>query len=554
MWRSRSKLKIIQLAPILAILALMSWALASPVGSSPDDDYHLASIWCAAGDNANECRTVGDETKRAVPEALTRSACFRYKPEQSAACQGKNFDAGQSGLVTTSRGNFSGSYPPLYYLTMNLFVISKIDVSVVLMRIVNILLVVGLFTVLYMLLPVNRRLSLVWGLAISVVPLGLFVVASNNPSAWAIISAGTLWISLVGYFESSGAKKAGLGAIAALSTVLGAGARADAAVYAVIAIGAVVLLTARLNRRWIMSALLPFALAVTAAVLFFTTRQSSIGLSGMPIGSGAPSQALSWRDLFLANSLNVPSLWVGVFGTWGLGWLDTAVPAVVWVGSLGCFAALAFAGLVSHSTRKLLALTMTLGALWLIPTYVSVQSGVIGGPQVQPRYILPLMILFGGIALFHVGGESLRLSKLQVVALVSTLSVANALALHFNMRRYTTGVGGKSRNPNTANEWWWSIPVSPASVWVVGSLSFAAFLMIIAMGTLFTRPQDQGFEHGAIVPVRSGARLDFVAQDEVVAGATGLGKGQVRTKLRDGGGGPPGRQWVKLAWWARNGQ
>jgi len=370
---------------------------------------------------------------------------------------------------------------------MNLFVTSNIEFSVVLMRMVNILLFIGLTTLLYLLLPAKRRSPLVWGLAITLVPLGLFLIASNNPSSWAIISAGTLWISLVGYFECSGVKKVGLGIIAALSTVIGAGARADSAIYAVVAIGAVVLLTARLNRRWILSALLPFAMAITAAAFYLSTQQSLAAISGLP-GYADRGQTHGWPEMLVKNLFFVPSLWAGAFGHSGLGWMDTGMPAVVWVGGFGCFAALTFAGLASLSTRKLLAISTVLGALWLFPTYVSMRTGTIAGSGIQPRYILPVMVVLGGVVLFQIGRVSLRLSKAQVVTLVSVLSIANAISLHVNIRRYVTGSDVGSWNLNTAVEWWWRIPFSPMIVWAVGSISFAAFLVIMAMGTALTRP------------------------------------------------------------------
>jgi len=478
---SRSKFKLMALAPLFAVLALTCWALASPVGSSPDDDFHLASTWCAAGTNANECHAVSDQGKRAVPGGLVKGRCFAGNGEQSAACQGTSLNDTQNGFVTTKRVNLRGFYPPLYYLAMHLFVTSNIAVSAVLMRIVNLLLFVGLTSVLYALLPASRRRPLLWGWAVTLVPLGLFLVASNNPSGWAIISGGTLWISLVGYFEASGARKAGLGAVAALATLLGAGARADGAVYAVVAIAVAVLLTASLNRRWVISALLPFALAVMAALFYLSARQSSVALSGIP-ARGATHQ-IPWHNLLFTDLLNVPSLWAGVFGSWELGWLDTPVPAIVWVGGLGAFAAIVFAGLASPSLRRLLALAMVLGALWLIPTYTLVQSGVTVGTVVQPRYILPLVIMLGGIALMPLGGPGFRLSRTQLALLVSTLSVANAAALHFNMRRYITGTGVTGWNLNSAAQWWWNIPVSPMMIWAAGSLSFAAFLVVIAWGT-----------------------------------------------------------------------
>ena len=481
----RFRFKFMALAPLLAAVALTSWAFASPVGSSPDDDFHLASTWCATGNVAHECQAVSDQGKRAVPGALIQGRCFAGKGELSAACLSTSPHNTQNGLVATNRVNLRGFYPPLYYLSMHLFVTSNIAVSVVLMRIVNILLFVGLATAIYVLLPARRRLSLVWGLAMTLVPLGLFLVASNNPSGWAAISAGTLWISLVGYFESSGARKAGLGTVAAVATVLGAGARADSAVYAVVAVVVAVLLTGRLNRRWLVSAILPLVLAVMAAVFYLSAKQSSVALSGIP-DRGATHQ-IPWHNLLFTDFLNVPYLWAGVFGSWELGWLDTPMPAIVWVGGLGAFVALALAGLASQSTRKLLAMAMVLGALWLIPTYTLVQSGVVVGTVVQPRYILPLVIMLGGIALLQVDEPAFTLSKAQVVILVSMLSVANAAALHFNMRRYITGTTVTGWDLNTAAQWWWNIPFSPMMVWAVGSLSFAAFLVVIAVGTMRVR-------------------------------------------------------------------
>ena len=408
---------------------------------------------------------------------------------QSAACLGTSLNDGQKPLVNTSNGNFQNLYPPVFYRTMNLFVTSDIALSVILMRIANILLLVGLTTALYVVLPARRRLPLVWGLTISLVPLGFFLVASTNPSAWAIISAGTFWISLLGYFESSGAKKAGLGAIAAISAVVGAGARADAAVYVVLAVVVVVVLTAIRTRRWFISALLPLGLSAMAAILYLSTSQSSIASSGLSGYAGLGHQG-SRSSLLFRDFLNVPSLWAGVFGSWGLGWLDTDMPAIVSVGALGCYAALVFAGLASLSMRKAVVVLTVLGALWLFPTFILVQSGTVVGNGVQPRYLLPLVIMLAGVILLQTGGAGLRLSRGQVVALVSTLSVVNAIALYFNMRRYITGTQVSSWNFSASVRWWWSTPVSPVLFWVAGSLSFAAFLAIVARETLLMRPTD----------------------------------------------------------------
>ena len=39
-----------------ALILGLSWSLASAPASSPDDDFHLASIWCAWGAEASDCQ------------------------------------------------------------------------------------------------------------------------------------------------------------------------------------------------------------------------------------------------------------------------------------------------------------------------------------------------------------------------------------------------------------------------------------------------------------------------------------------------------------------
>ena len=55
----------------------------------------------------------------------------------------------------------------------------------------------------------------------------------------------------------------------------------------------------------------------------------------------------------------------------------------------------------------------------------------------------------------------------------------------------------------------------------------------------------QGSGRGVIFRMGSGAVFDLVSQDEVGAGVTSSGGGEVLAQLRDSGGGAPGRQGVQ---------
>jgi hypothetical protein len=114
----------------------------------------------------------------------------------------------------------------------------------------------------------------------------------------------------------------------------------------------------------------------------------------------------------------------------------------------------------------------------LIPTIVLVQSQAQVGSQVQPRYILPLLILLAQVALFRREPSRGELSALQLRLVVAALSVTAAISLHFNMRRYVTGSDVAGWNLDNGREWWWAIPATPMTVWVLGSLAFAAALFL----------------------------------------------------------------------------
>src|SRR5664279_858668 len=134
-FRFLSRFRLILLAPVLALIALSAWALASPMGASPDDDYHLVSIWCSTGDEAY-CQPGSVEKSRFVPEAVLESACYATHSSRSAACQ-NSLDFETDALVETDRGNFVGAYPPVYYSVMSVFVGGDALISVMLMRLFN---------------------------------------------------------------------------------------------------------------------------------------------------------------------------------------------------------------------------------------------------------------------------------------------------------------------------------------------------------------------------------------------------------------------------------
>ncbi len=483
--RLRGRLRLIYLAPVFALVALLTWTIASPIGSSPDDDYHLNSIWCANPLKSDHCQPAAEPNEREVLQLTTLSPCYAQQPERSAECLYGYLETPDA-TVESGRGNFLGQYPPVYYAVMSLLVGPDVVESAYLMRVLNVLLFIVITVALALLLPSNRRPVLIGGWIITTVPLAAFLLASNNPSAWAIIGVPSAWIALVGFFESTGRRQIALGAVFTLTALMAAGSRTDAAVYTVLASALAIWMTFRRDRRYLLSAILPVVLAVIALYFYAASGQSAVATGGLASAAGSVDPANDShapRDVFglvAYNLLQMPSLWVGTFGLAGLGWLDTTMPAVVWAGSAAVFAAVVFSALRGITWRKIVAVTGVALVLWLLPAYVLVAGRNVVGENVQPRYILPLIIVLGMLALLPVGDRMLKLNWFQLAIIGTTLAIANSFALHANIRRYVTGIDVATANLDSGAEWWWPVGPSPMATWIIGTLAYAGLLAVLA--------------------------------------------------------------------------
>jgi hypothetical protein len=476
------------LVPVAAFVALLAWVFASPIGAGPDDDFHLVSTWCAGPTAAETCEEAPSaDGTRVVPQALARIACFAGHAEVSAACQENAFDWDLDVVVETRRGNFSNAYPPVYYAVNGIFSGADVQTSAILMRIFTVVLFLAIVVVLHRLLPHHLRPALVWGWLISTVPLGLFLIGSNNPSAWAMIGVGSSWLALLGYLETEGRRRVGLGIVFALSVILAAGSRGDAALYAGLGIALVLGYAFRARRDFFLAAILPIAMGLVALAFFLSSRQAGSGISGFS-GSSASgeiepenlAEGLTGFAQLAYNLLNAPFIWVGNFGEWGLGWLDTSMPAVVPLAVTAAFVASAFLGLRRVTPRKAVLVVGVFLVLWLLPVYVLQQGGGVVGEQVQPRYLLPLVVMLAGMLLLAVPRRTLGMTAPQRYVIATALTGAHLVALHMNIRRYVTGVDDAGFNLDTGAEWWWTLPLSPMAVWLVGSIAYGTVAFLVA--------------------------------------------------------------------------
>jgi len=458
-----------------------AWSLASPVGASPDDDFHLASIWCSGTAPSDQCLPTTNSQPAGlrsvlVPVQISPAAlCFPFNSAVAANC-GINTDDDR---LVESRAN-DGLYPGGYYALMGVLVTNDPVEAALTMRLAAWSLafacIVGAAAV------AERRIRSAYVLAVlaTVVPLGLFLFASNNPSGLAIAGVGAFWCSSLTFMSSHDHKRMRWSAaVATLSGGLALVSRADAGLY----IGAVSVSLWVFVGGWERGLWKRSALLASAALISLVGLLSGSQVSGAADGLADTATVRALSSTLWYNLNNLPSLWTGSLGTWGLGWLDTTMPAVVWTGMLLIAGGLTFWALgMRRKLRHILALAIMTLTVVIVPLIILSGSGNLVGENVQPRYLLPaLPILLGYLLLAAPGGAVCSLNWTQRVAVVLVTVIAQSAALHANLRRYVTGQDVLSPNLDDT-EWWWPISLSPMSVWIVGSAAFgAAVLTAIAL-------------------------------------------------------------------------
>lgn len=485
-------------AGLLLFLTLGAWSLSSPVGSSPDDDFHLASIWCGQGERDGLCEAGSAENKRLVPVKAINAVCYAFNTEATAACQGPGYLDPGFELAETNRVNTGNQYPGGFYLVVSIFTGDNIAVSTVAIRLFNSAIFAALTVATWCLLPRGLRFTLAGSVALTFVPIGVFFVASVNPSSWAFASGALLVPALLGWFRAEGWRRSVLGGVAVLAALLGFAARGDSGAYVIVGALAASVLAFRASRRYWLSATLPAALILAGAIAFLSAGQTGLALDGQMGSEDGGENPTSKFALALINLVSLPNLWSGVFGQyWGLGWLDTTMPAIVPGVTIFLCAGVLFASLYTIGWRRAIALAGIGVAAIVVPVFILVQSGAIVGQEVQPRYILPLLTMFVAAAIApSVGRDTdgivawrpgLALSKLQLWLIAIGIAGAQAIALFTNLRRNVTA---GSYNLDGAVEWWWAAGPSPFTTLTIGTLAGASLMVMFAVASILSHKAE----------------------------------------------------------------
>jgi hypothetical protein len=433
-FRIFSSTKLTFLLPVFLFLLLSGWAVSSPIGSSPDDDYHLTSIWCAGGSQESHCLFLND-TQVAVPKKVgAPQYCYAFKTNTSAECVQETEDS----LTVSNRENtIQKLYPTTYYKTFHIFSALPVEQAVLVIRFLNAALAsLILFSVLKI-APQGVRVPFIIAYSLGIVPLGLFIIPSTNPSSWALLGVSAFWAygATLLWRDNSirDPKTILLLLLAAVAGFLAIGSRPDSMIYiSVAAVLAALYVGVPQIKKNLVPLLYLVGLCLVGAYFFLNTRTP-----GADEIMGIHEQNI---QLLVSNLFQIPSLYEGIMGGWALGWNDTPMYNIVSFVGVLLLGGLVYLSFQEVSLQKTLSILVSVSACLVFPLYFLQVEGLRVGEVVQPRYLIPLFfLLLMALAAGKTPNTSVILQRNYIIFYSTALIVTAFLSFASHLHRYTFG-------------------------------------------------------------------------------------------------------------------
>lgn len=446
--------------PIALFITLAGWAVTSPIGSAPDDDFHLSSIWCAAGIG---CTVTYDESSALVSRNVAEASfCYRYQEDVTADCAGATL-LDTAPVQATHLNQVTPLYPTGFYRAMSTLASEDVGRSVLLIRLTNAVIVSLLLALLLRTSPPGVSQATTQALVVLSIPLGLFIMGSTNPSVWALTGVVFFWafgVSLMRRESWRSRRTWLLAAGTAASAALAIASRVDSAAYLGIAAVLILILTGWSRARRNIPAVMLVVLLAGFGALSYLSFDTPGGGADATMGTASRG----W-GLLLTNATQLPVLIEGIVGRWALGWNDTPLPPLVPFVGLLVVGGLLWAGLSRLDRAKALALAVATAALIAVPLWFLQKEGLGVGEVVQPRYLMPLAILVLAVALLDPRvTRTLRLPRTPAAIATGALWLSATLAFWVNAHRYAYGPEAGLFDLRVPPQWEGLIGVHPAIV------------------------------------------------------------------------------------------
>ena len=470
----------IVLAAGALFLTMLTWAFASPLGSTSDEWFHLGSIWCANGVDGTDCLDFNEPGENGYYNgvaAIEDGSCFLDNAAEYVRCE--------TAVAEPYPSNF-GLYPSSFYRVMNLFVTSHPTLSVLAMRLVNGLIAVALFAGVLMVSKQRERLAWLTGYIFTLLPMTLYLTASIHPSGWAVTGTSTSWLFLQSAISTPREQKKKRNwsiALWVFSSLLVFASRYDAFMFVLFSNFVVLVITFKIFSRF-RSFYLATAAVLGGVALYLTSRVNHMvsWIFDFPLEQPQGwNKTSTWLTHYLIETpwVVIQSLGVEKLGM-GLGYIQSVtLPGGVWIFGIALLGSVLIVSAIRWSVEQVVFLIVS----YLLLAFVILSfNGRLDRDlfKLSGRYVLPIFSFIVGYSIYLSKSpfQLIEIRRLRTV-LISSLSVIHALSLYAVTE---TNVDGQSLSLEPihldSNGWWWTgFPIGPNFIVVIGTISFVWFLV-----------------------------------------------------------------------------
>ncbi len=472
----------IALAAGALLLTLLSWAFASPLGSTSDEWFHLGSIWCANGVDGSDCLDFNEPAPDSNGyytgvAAIEDGSCFLDNAAENVRCE--------TAAAVPYPSNFD-LYPSSFYKIMNFFVTSHPTLSVLAMRLVNGLIAVALFVGVLMLSNYRERMAWLTGYIFTLLPMTIYLTASIHPSGWAITGTGTSWLFLhaaISTHREQKKKRNWSIALWLISSLIVFASRYDAFMFVLFSNFIVIVVAFKIIERF-RSIYLAAAAVLGLVALYLTSRINKLvsWIFDFPL-----EQPQGWNKTstwFTHYLIETPWVIIQSLGIEDLGHRigynqSVRLPGVVWIFGIALLSSVLLISTIRCSVEQVVFLIVS----YLLLAFVVLSfNGRLDRDlfKLSGRYVLPIFSFIVGYSIYLSKSpfQLIEIRRLRTI-LISMLSVIHALSLYAVTE---TNVDGQSLAllpiHLDSNGWWWTgFPIGPNFLVIIGTVSFMWFLV-----------------------------------------------------------------------------
>lgn len=481
---------------IFVILTL--WSIMKPVGTDPDEGIHLVQIWCGSNGESGRCPLASSDTQ-------TQLVPFRYVSGMN--CSVRNFDywsdascqnvQDQSELIETEILEY-GHYPAPLKNLQGRFMLGDPNTSTFLARTFSVL--VATLCISVSCFAARRNFLKIWlFLLICANPFVLSLIASVNPSSWAISSAVGAGILLLGlslddFRTDSHFNRLILLVPISLISLVAVFSRPEIQYVAktavlVLGIGLLAKIVVGMKSLLIRPLLIATVLVLGSLGILHLLPQWRSFLNFPGVDSQWGSLSLLRDNIFSAPSFALTSLFGDTQGSYA-----TALTPTVHLYLLATATAMLLFGCryASWTFRQVIRISLAMLSFFIAVLLVHQIIGQPIGGVIQPRYFTPLAIILLATTLRSI---PLSVSGFVVRIVTGALVFSAFIYIPHNLMRYVSGV---SPTHNIQSVWqfivlsdstqlWWQDILRPLSPQLAFTVGWLAFVRVAAIGETLTR-------------------------------------------------------------------